>query len=119
MIVMLIIMFAPILALPLFYIMPSATVLSFYIPLVIISGWLHLIMHRCKHARARNGLEAMIGESAVVLKDLDPEGKVKFKGEIWIAVTLGRNIPMGHQVIILGAKGLRLRVEAMDADASS
>ncbi len=117
MILMLIIMFAPILALPLFSVMRFPYALFLYIVLVMISGWMHWIMHRCKHLRALSGLEAMIGESAVVLKDLDPEGKVNFRGEVWNAVTRGEKIPLGHQVTILGANGLQLIVKAVDADA--
>jgi len=119
MIFMLIVMFAPILSLPLFSVMRVSSALAFYIPIVIMSGWLHLTMHRCKHARPRNGLAAMLGEPAVVIKDLDPEGKVDFRGEIWNAITPGRNIPQGQGVIILGARGLQLIVKSMGSDASS
>jgi len=49
--------------------------------------------------------------AARVVKSLEPEGLVSFRGEIWLAVSRdGNNIPEGQRVIIFERRGMRLYV---------
>lgn len=57
-----------------------------------------------------SGVEAMLGQSAIVLADFDAEGQVRLAGEIWQAQT-EQPLHQGQTVRITAVEGLRLRVE--------
>jgi membrane-bound ClpP family serine protease len=62
-------------------------------------------------ARVHNGLEAMLGKTGVVLKNIDPEGKIKYATEIWNAVAEGKKLLEGEKVVINGfSYGMRVIV---------
>jgi membrane-bound ClpP family serine protease len=58
----------------------------------------------------RTGLEDMMGQEVMVIDDIDPEGKVRFKDEIWAATARAR-LEQGKKVKIVGSLGLVLVVE--------
>jgi membrane-bound ClpP family serine protease len=116
MILMPIIMLSPFLALVLFYYLPFQTALRIYIAIVIVAGYGYYIMFKSMRAKVKTGMEAMMGAEALVIEDIDPEGKVRFKDEIWTATTPGKKISQGEKVRILEAEGLVLVVERLDAD---
>ena len=111
MILMPVIMVSPLLALLLFFYLPLSTALPIYIVILIVAGFCHYFMYQSMRAKDRSGLEAMIGEKALVMEDIDPEGKIKFKTELWNATTRGKKIETGKKVRILKAEGLVLVVE--------
>jgi membrane-bound serine protease (ClpP class) len=110
MILMPIIMVAPFLAILLFYFVPFGTALPIYIVILVIAGFCYLVMFKSMRSKAQTGLEAMIGDEAVVIEDIDPEGKVEIRGEIWDATARGRKFLTGKRVKISGARGLVLIV---------
>jgi membrane-bound ClpP family serine protease len=116
MILMPIVMVAPILALPLFYYFPLGTALPIYIVILIASAYCNIIMVWSMRTKAKSGVAAMIGRTALVIEDIAPEGKVRVWGEIWTATGSNKRIPAGKEVKILDAKGLVLSVDALDED---
>jgi len=81
---------------------------------VVVSGFIIIVIravlkvHRLKPVTGKEGL---IGETAVVCQDLNPEGLVKVSGEIWKAVSGdGRRIKKGQKVKIISLEGLTLLV---------
>jgi membrane-bound ClpP family serine protease len=114
MILMPIVMVAPILALPLFYYFPLGTALPIYIVILIASVYCNVVMVWSMRAKAKSGVNAMIGKRALVIEDIAPEGKVRVWGEIWTATGRNRRIPAGKEVKILDAKGLVLSVDELD-----
>ncbi len=56
------------------------------------------------------GAESMLGEEAIVVADLDPEGMAKFGGVLWVARSSEGRIPAGEVVEILEVSGSKLRV---------
>ena len=60
--------------------------------------------------KVRTGVEGHIGERAEVTRALDPEGRVRFRGESWKARAPDR-VPVGETVIVRGVEGLMLLVE--------
>ena len=111
MILMPIIMVSPFAALVLLYYFPFETALLFYITILIVAAYCYYVMFKSMMARAKTGMETMIGSLARVIEDLDPEGKIKYKDEIWTAVTRGKKIDRGDKVRILDIEGLVLIVE--------
>lgn len=63
-----------------------------------------------KRRRVRTGAEAHVGERAEVTRAIAPEGRVKFRGEIWKA-RAAQPIEAGETVRVAGVDGLTLQVE--------
>jgi membrane-bound ClpP family serine protease len=67
-------------------------------------------MMRSMKLPVRTGLKEMMGQESLVIDDIDPEGKVRFKDEIWAATAKGDRVVMGERVRIVGSRGLVLVV---------
>jgi membrane protein implicated in regulation of membrane protease activity len=76
--IMVITMALPILGLPLFYFLPFSAALPTYLCLLLLSGLMYYGMFSAmsRKRKVQTGLEQMIGEGAVVVEDIDAEGKV-------------------------------------------
>jgi membrane-bound ClpP family serine protease len=107
---MMIIMFSPVFALALFLFLPFYTALPIYIPIFIFGVIVNYKMMRSMKLPVRTGLEEMMGQEALVIDDIDPEGKVRFKDEIWAATAKGERVELGERVRIVGSRGLVLVV---------
>jgi len=64
--------------------------------------------------KAEVGAEALIGEKAVVVEDLNPVGLVKVKNELWTAECISGTARRGEKVRIVQVKGAKLLVEKDD-----
>ncbi len=62
------------------------------------------------------GVEGMIGLSGITLETLDPEGKVRIKGEIWNAESINGTIKKGETIIIEKVNNLNLVVKRLNSD---
>ena len=56
------------------------------------------------------GQEALVGARGRALTDCRPEGQVRVKGTIWGARS-AEGVDAGDDVEVMGAEGIRLRVE--------
>lgn len=108
---MMIIMFSPVFALALFLFLPFWTALPIYIPIFIFGVIVIYKMMKSIKLPIRTGLEEMMGQEAVVIDDIAPEGKVRIKDEIWAATAKGARLEQGKKVQIVGSQGLVLVVE--------
>lgn len=63
-----------------------------------------------KRRKVRTGAEGHIGERAEVTRALDPEGQVKFRGELWKA-RAAEPIAAGETVRVAAVDRLTLEVE--------
>ena len=113
MIIMPILMVSPVLALLLFYYLPFETALPIYGIILIISGFCYYIMFKSMRMKAKIGMETRIGKEALVIEDIDPEGKVQIDSEIWDATGRGRRFRKGERVRVCGYEGLMLVVEPL------
>jgi membrane-bound serine protease (ClpP class) len=118
--IMVVTMALPILGLPLFYFLPFSAALPAYLCLLILSGLMYygMLSAMSRKRKVQTGLEHMIGEEAVVIEDMDPEGKVQIEDEIWKATANGKKFHKGKKVRIIGAQGLALVVEDLDEKES-
>ena len=114
MILMPIIMLSPVWAVVLFYFFPLSTALPLYIVILIAAAYCNIVMFWSMRAKPKTGIEAMIGKAALVIEDINPEGKIEITGEMWAATAGGKRITAGKPVKILKANGLVLVVEALD-----
>ena len=111
MVLMHVIMVAPLLGLLLFHFLPWGTALPIYLVILVIAAFCYIIMFQSMRAKAKTGLKAMIGGEALVMEDIDPEGKVKIKDELWAATAGGKKIGVGEKVRIVKIQGMVLVVE--------
>lgn len=107
------ILFLPAFALPVFWIFPLGTALPVYLFIFAISLFLHFKVLQAMRSKVHTGQEGMVGKRGLVVDDIDPEGKIEYASEIWDAMTKGRWLPKGEQVMISGFEGLRLLVVEM------
>jgi membrane-bound ClpP family serine protease len=118
--IMVIMMALPILGLPLFYFLPFSTALPTYVCLLFLSGLMYYGMFSAmgRKRKVQTGLEQIIGGEAVVVEDIDAEGKVEIGDEIWKATANGEKFHKGKKVRVIGAQGLVLVVEDLDEKRS-
>lgn len=82
----------------------------------IVSGALLIILFsgiiKLRKVQTIHGDEEFSNQVVPVIEDINPEGLVKVKGEIWQAVsTSGISISQGENVRVIGRKGMYLVVE--------
>lgn len=105
------ILFLPVFALPVFWFFPFSTALPIYLIIAGISVFMYFLIFKAMMMKPRVGKEAMIGKTVVVIKDIAPEGKIKYASEIWNAMTDGKKISVGEKVIIHGFWGMNVLVK--------
>jgi membrane-bound ClpP family serine protease len=112
MLTMIVIMVLPLLGLGLFYFLPFWMGLPIYLFLLFISGLMYYGMFTVmgKKRKVQTGFEEMIGEEALVLEDINPEGKIRIHNELWTARAQGGRFLKGERVRISGHEGLTLIV---------
>ena len=116
---MMIIMFSPVFALALFLFLPFYTAFPIYIPIFIFGVIVNYKMMRSMRLPVRTGLEEMMGQEVLVIDDIAPEGKVRFKDEIWTATAKGERLEQGDKVRIVGSQGLVLVVANTEEKSNS
>jgi membrane protein implicated in regulation of membrane protease activity len=110
-------LFLPLLALGLFFILPWQAALPLYVLILIVSiigYWKALQAQRQPPVMGRR---AMIGDRAVVVKAERGELEVEYKGEIWNAVS-SQPLQVGQMVIIEKVEGLILHVAPLPQPAT-
>jgi len=80
----------------------------------IFSTLLFLFTTRALKKQVFPGLPSMVGMVGKAAGDLNPEGMVKIRGELWSAVSEQGNISAGEGIIVTGENGLKLIVRKND-----
>ena len=102
----------PIFGLPVFWFFPFKTALISYLIICAISLFLYYKIFQAMHSRVHTGRESMLGKTAVVIRTINPEGKVQYATEIWNAIAEGKKFLENETVVISGFScGLRLIVK--------
>jgi membrane-bound serine protease (ClpP class) len=76
---------------------------AFVIPVVL----------RTRGAPPQSGVGRLVGQHGVATSDLTPNGAVHVGAESWSADAIGGAIKKGQKVKVVGAEGLRLKVEPL------
>jgi len=103
----------PVLALPIFWLMPPNMAIPIYIIIALISGLLYWLIAKSMRKQPETGSESLIGAAGEVVSKLTPrdhaEYLVRSQGELWSA-----NSPdilqAGETVSIATVDGIRLIV---------
>lgn len=114
MILMVIAMFLPVLALPVFWILPPVLAIPIYLFCLVYSGLMHWGMWSAMKQPAKTGIESLIGREATVLSASTAYGAlhylVRIEGEIWSA-TSNDSLEPGEDVVVLGIQDNKLAVK--------
>ena len=105
-----IVLSSPILALSLFLFLPFRTALPAYLAVLVATGFVYFKIIGAMKSKVQTGMEGMAGREAVVVEDVNPEGKVRVGDEIWAATAEGRKFFKGQMVRIAGIQGLKVIV---------
>jgi membrane-bound ClpP family serine protease len=106
-----VILLSPVLALPLFFFLPFGTALPTYLTIVLGSGFVYFKIVTAMKSKVETGIEAMTDEEAVVVEEINPEGKVRFGNEIWSAATRDKRFVKGKKVKICAIDGIKVIVD--------
>jgi membrane-bound ClpP family serine protease len=72
-----------------------------YIPIFLFGAFININMMISMKLPVKKGLEEMIGKEALVIKEINPEGKIKINGEFWAVAVRGPVITKGRMVKIV------------------
>ena len=74
---------------------------------LLFGAWKALQSHRTTPTTGREGI---VGQVGLAISDLDPDGQVEVRGEIWRATAVGENLARGTRVTVIDEKDLTLFV---------
>jgi len=77
---------------------------------------LYPVVRRAYEARSGGGADGLLGRIGTARERLDPDGYVRLGPELWRARSNGGAIEAGAAVRVLAVQGLRLVVEAAEAE---
>lgn len=63
-----------------------------------------------------SGKEAMLGKTEIVLKNINPDGKIGYDSEIWNAKSYSKAFAVGDSVIIRGFYGMSVLVDEVPVE---
>jgi membrane-bound serine protease (ClpP class) len=90
---------------------PFFLVLPLSLALAAVCAFVLRLAVKAHRARVDTGVEGLAGATGTVTEDLDPEGKVFVRGEIWNAASAGAPIPQGGRVRVVKVEDMQLTVE--------
>lgn len=105
-----IVLASPVLALPLFFFFPFRTALPVYAAILLATSFVYFKIIAAIKSKVQTGMEGMTDRDVIVVEDINPEGKVSFRNELWIAIAEGRKFFKGQRVRIHGFQGLKVIV---------
>lgn len=103
------VLLAPILALPVFWLLPSSVAVPIYGAVLVLTALIAWPVVVAWRRPQMTGAEGMIGAKAETLTELNPHGLVRCQGEVWSA-TANEPIPGSERVRVLAVDRLHARV---------
>ena len=99
---------------------PLQIVVFFVVSIVLLATTRKIFVKKLKTGSEKTNVETLIGEEGRVTSTIIPlnSGRVNVNGMDWSAVAVGKNdlIPEGTVVIVKAIDGVKLIVDAKDAD---
>ena len=114
MIVMMIIMFMPVIGLPVFWLIPLRDAAIIYVGGFILSALMMWVMHRTKKTPVKTGYESLLGRETTVvsmISDKRTPYQIRVEGEIWFAGSQD-SLKVGDPVTITAVAGNKLQVKS-------
>lgn len=107
------ILLLPVLAVPVFWLMPATQAIPLYLIIMVVSGLLYWYIARSLGKRPQTGRESLIGVAAEVVSKIGPAAHAQYlvraQGELWSADS-SHALRTGEKVRIAAVDGIRLVV---------
>jgi membrane protein implicated in regulation of membrane protease activity len=120
MIIMFILMVAPILAIPVFWLLPLDQAIIVYMVALALCGSMFWVMRGNRHRPIKTGKESLIGRNAEITartNGTQPKYMIKIEGELWTARSSDA-LKTGEKVIITASEGNTLIAQRQDGAAT-
>lgn len=107
-----IILFLPVLALPVFWLVPLPIAGTLYLFILLFSAWMYYVVLTVMRRPARVGAETLLNRCGRVIRTQGEHSVIRLGNEIWSARSKQQVSP-GDDVLVIGRAGLTLRVEPL------
>lgn len=104
-----ILLFLPVVALPVFWLLPLSIALPVYALALAVASWVYALAIKTARRQVMTGAEGMIGESGRVVRVEGRTATLQIHGELWSAEAEGGPLVVGETALVVGMKGLRLK----------
>ena len=115
------ILFMPVLALPIFWLMPPSSAIPIYI-IILTTALLYWLIARAMGRQPSTGSENLIGTTAKVVSQFGSADHAQYlvrsRGELWTAISTDA-ITTGEIVSVSAVNGIRLVVRRSDSQSTS
>ena len=111
-----ILLFLPVLALPVFWLLPLPIAGTVYLVTLLFSGWMYYVVLTVMHRPVRVGAETLLNRGGRVIRTQGQQCVIRLGNEIWSARSKGP-LSLGDQVQVVGRDGLTLRVSPVTDEA--
>lgn len=111
------ILFMPVLALPVFWLLPWPLATAIYVFVLAVSAWLYYVTVKLMHRPSVIGAHTLIGRCGTVVQAQGSFGLARIGGELW-QVESSRDLPDDGQITVTGRHGLVLEVSPSSKSAS-
>ncbi len=116
------ILFMPVLALPVFWLMPLSLALPIYMIIASLTALLYWLIAKAMGRQPETGSESLIGTTAEVVSQFGPAGHAQYlvrsHGELWTANSPDA-ITTGETVSVTAVNGIRLVVRRNGSQSTS
>ncbi|AWN14461.1 NfeD family protein [Salinisphaera sp. LB1] len=115
-----IILFLPLLALPVFWLLPLVWAIPLYLTALAVSAWLYWIMLRGMQRPVMAGPESLLNRHGQVTQCDGGFLMVQIHNELWKATSDDDSLHNGDKIIVIGRHGLVVHVsrDRLDQPAS-
>lgn len=103
----------PLIALPVFWVMPLALALSVYGAVLVLSVAIYWHAVQAIRRPVSTGAEGLIGETAVIVEARGGQILARVRNELW-RVASGPSLRAGDKVTVVAVERLTLRVQPLD-----
>lgn len=102
-------LFLPVVALPVFWLLPLSVALPVYALALGAALWIYVLALRMARRQAMTGAEGIIGETGRVVRLEREKATLQIHGELWSVQAEGEALAVGDSARVVGIDGLRLK----------
>src|SRR3970040_2376776 len=104
-----VLLFLPVVALPVFWLLPLSIALPVYALALVIALWIYALAIKTARRPAMTGAEGMIGKRGRVVQREGRTAAVVSRGCLWPGAGGGEPLAIGETVRVVGIEGLWLK----------
>ena len=108
----------PVLALPVFWLLPLYDAGSLYAVVVAVSVFVYLFVWKAWRTPPANGTQNLIGTTGRVVRVGPHNVTLQLGGELWTADVQGTPLCVGERALVVAINGLRLTARSAVHDAT-